>query len=102
MRSWEVGRLGGKARLQTTDDSENRRTEGFLDRISRIFYSPRRRGGRKGFFALADFAQKLPGILYLLPSLVEKETGMQYIEIVLRYILSTVEDMGTRELKEMV
>ena len=37
-----------------------------------------------------DFAGKLPGIFPILRLLVEKETGIQYIDIVYRYVLSTV------------
>jgi predicted transposase YdaD len=49
-----------------------------------------------------DYRERLPGIFALMRTLVEKETGMQYIETVIRYVLSTVENMGAEDLKTVV
>ena len=49
-----------------------------------------------------DYREKIPEILKLLRELIEKKTGMQYIEIVLRYIFHTVEGMGVDDLKPIV
>ena len=49
-----------------------------------------------------DYRERIPEILKLLRELVEKKTGMQYIEAVLRYIFHTVEGMGVEELKPIV
>jgi predicted transposase YdaD len=49
-----------------------------------------------------DYQKRLPGILALLRSLLEQETGMQYIESVIRYVLSTVESMGATDVQAMV
>jgi predicted transposase/invertase (TIGR01784 family) len=49
-----------------------------------------------------DYEGKLPEILSLLRSLLEKETGMQYIEAVLRYIFSTAEHIKVDDLKRIV
>ena len=45
---------------------------------------------------------RLPAILSLMRSLLEKETGMQYIETVLRYILGTADGIGIDDLKTIV
>ena len=49
-----------------------------------------------------DYREKIPEVLKLLRELVEKKTGMQYIETVLRYIFHTVEGMGVDDLKPIV
>jgi hypothetical protein len=49
-----------------------------------------------------DYREKIPGILSLLKELIEKKTGMAYIETVLRYIFHTVEGMSVDELKPVV
>ena len=49
-----------------------------------------------------DYHERLPSIFALLRSLLEKETGMQYIETIIRYVLSTVENMEAEDLKTMV
>lgn len=49
-----------------------------------------------------DFERKLPGILHLLKELAGKETGLQYIESLLRYLLSNVENMSGDKLKSLV
>ena len=49
-----------------------------------------------------DYREKIPAILRLLRELVEKKTGMQYIETVLRYIFNTVEGMDVDELNPIV
>ncbi len=50
-----------------------------------------------------EYRDRLPGIFALLKSLVESTTGMQYIETVIRYVLSTLEDAGgTGTLKKVV
>jgi len=48
------------------------------------------------------YEKKLPEILSLLRTLLEKQTGLQYIETILRYILNTAEDMAVADLKNMV
>ena len=48
------------------------------------------------------FAGKLPEIFSLLRALLEKETGMQYLETILRYVFHTVEGMGAEDLKAIV
>jgi ribosomal protein L31E len=48
------------------------------------------------------YEEKIPDILSLLKTLLEKQTGLQYIETVIRYILSTSEDMSAEELKQIV
>ena len=50
----------------------------------------------------SDYREKIPGILSLLKELIEKKTGMAYIETVLRYIFHTVEGMSVDELKPVV
>ena len=49
-----------------------------------------------------DYRDRLPGIFASMRSLVDQETTMQYIEAVIRYVLSTVENMEAIELKIMV
>lgn len=49
-----------------------------------------------------DIAGKLPGILSLLKDLSHKETGTEYIEAFLRYILSTVENISSDGIKTIV
>ena len=49
-----------------------------------------------------DYLEKIPEVLGLLRELIEKKTGMQYIETVLRYIFHTVEGMGVDDLKPIV
>ncbi|WP_035256749.1 Rpn family recombination-promoting nuclease/putative transposase [Desulfatirhabdium butyrativorans] len=50
-----------------------------------------------------EYRDRLPGIFALLKSLVESTTGMQYIETIIRYVLSTLEDAGgTGTLKKVV
>jgi hypothetical protein len=39
-----------------------------------------------------DFHHKLPGILSLLKTLMEKKTGLQYLETVLRYLTSVISE----------
>ncbi|MFK5954483.1 MAG: Rpn family recombination-promoting nuclease/putative transposase [Desulfobacterium sp.] len=50
----------------------------------------------------SDLLEKLPGILSLMGDLMAKETGLQYLETVLRYLFSTVDDVSTETLKEIV
>jgi hypothetical protein len=50
----------------------------------------------------SDFDQKLPGIFKLLEDLVQKETGLQYVESLLRYLLSNMENMTGDKLKSIV
>jgi len=49
-----------------------------------------------------DFERKLPGILILLTELIQKETGLQYIESLIKYLLSNVENMTGEKLKTIV
>jgi predicted transposase/invertase (TIGR01784 family) len=51
-----------------------------------------------------DLQRKLPGIFALLRTLMEKDTGMQWLEVVLRYLTSAreEEDLSLKEIKEIV
>ncbi len=49
-----------------------------------------------------DLLEKLPDILSLMQELMTKETGLQYIEAVLRYLFNTVDDVSTKTIKEIV
>ena len=46
--------------------------------------------------------EKLPGIISLMRELMEKKTGLQYLEIVLRYLFGTVDGVSTEKIKEIV
>jgi predicted transposase/invertase (TIGR01784 family) len=48
-----------------------------------------------------DLQEKLPGILSLMKTLMEKETGLQYLETVLRYLFNTVDDISAETIKEV-
>ncbi len=48
-----------------------------------------------------DLQQKLPEILALMKTLMEKETGLQYFETVLRYLFSTMENITAETIKEI-
>jgi predicted transposase/invertase (TIGR01784 family) len=48
------------------------------------------------------YEKKLPEIISLLKALLEKQTGLQYIETIIRYILNTAENMPVGDLKNMV
>jgi hypothetical protein len=48
------------------------------------------------------YEKKLPEILSLLRTLLEKKTGLQYIETIIRYILNTAESITVSDLKHMV
>jgi hypothetical protein len=50
-----------------------------------------------------DLRQKLPGILALMRKLMEKETGLQWIEVVVRYLASALEDdqLSVKQIKEI-
>jgi predicted transposase/invertase (TIGR01784 family) len=48
-----------------------------------------------------DLQEKLPGILSLMKTLMEKETGLQYFETVLRYLFSTMDNISTEKIKEV-
>lgn len=47
-----------------------------------------------------DLREKLPGILSLMKTLMEKETGLQYFETVLRYLFSTIDDISAETIRE--
>ena len=49
-----------------------------------------------------DLMEKLPHIFALMRELMEKETGMQYLETVLRYLFNTVDGVSTETIKEIV
>jgi hypothetical protein len=49
-----------------------------------------------------DFERKLPEVFSLMRSLLARETGLQYLETVLRYVFSTAENITMDELKNMV
>ena len=48
-----------------------------------------------------DLQEKLPGILSLMKTLMEKETGLQYQETVLRYLFNTIDDISAETIKEV-
>jgi hypothetical protein len=48
-----------------------------------------------------DLQEKLPGILSLMKTLMEKETGLQYFETVLRYLFNTMDDISAEIIKEV-
>ncbi len=48
------------------------------------------------------FMDKLPEILVLMRDLLQQETGLQYLEIVLRYVLSVIQEGSEEVLKEIV
>jgi hypothetical protein len=52
---------------------------------------------------IPDLQQKLPGILALLKTLMEKETGLQWLEVVIRYLTSVrdEEDLSAKKIVEM-
>ena len=49
-----------------------------------------------------DLLDKLPDILALMKNLMEKETGLQYFETVLRYLFSTMDNVSAETIKEIV
>lgn len=48
-----------------------------------------------------DLQKKLPAILSLMKSLMEKETGLQYLETVLRYLFNTMDDISAEAIREV-
>ena len=50
----------------------------------------------------ADIADKLPGILSLLRELMDKSTGLQFLETIIRYLFSAAEKMGVDEIEKIV
>jgi predicted transposase/invertase (TIGR01784 family) len=48
------------------------------------------------------YEDKIPDISSLLNTLLEKQTSLQYIETVIRYILTTAENMSAENLKQIV
>jgi predicted transposase YdaD len=51
----------------------------------------------------SDLRQKLPGILTLMQALMEKETGLQWLEVVIRYLASALDedDLSWDQIKEV-
>jgi hypothetical protein len=49
-----------------------------------------------------DLVKKLPGIFSLMWELMEKETGLQHLEAVLRYLFNTVDHISTDDIKTIV
>jgi predicted transposase/invertase (TIGR01784 family) len=49
-----------------------------------------------------NLADKLPGIFSLMRELMEKETGLQHLETVLRYLFNTVDHISTDDIKTIV
>lgn len=49
-----------------------------------------------------DLMEKLPGILALMQNLLKQETGLQYLEVVLRYLFSIVKDATSKDLRAVV
>jgi len=50
----------------------------------------------------ADVLDKLPGILALMRDLMRQETGLRCLEVVLRYLLTTLDDVSADELKQVL
>ena len=48
------------------------------------------------------YEEKIPEILSLMQALLENRTGLQYIETIIRYILSTADTLAVTDLKQMV
>ena len=48
-----------------------------------------------------DFLEKLPGILSLMNNLVEKKTGLEYFETVLRYLFGILDNVSAETIKEI-
>jgi predicted transposase/invertase (TIGR01784 family) len=50
-----------------------------------------------------DLRQKLPGILALMQALMERETGLQWLEVVVRYLASALDedDLSWEQIKEI-
>jgi predicted transposase YdaD len=50
-----------------------------------------------------DLLQKLPGILALMQKLMEKETGLQWLEVVIRYLTSAREkdELSWKQIKDI-
>jgi len=48
------------------------------------------------------FEEKLPGIFKLLNDLMQQETGLQYMQTLLRYLIANIEDMSSEKLKSIV
>jgi predicted transposase YdaD len=48
-----------------------------------------------------DLQEKLPNIFSLMKTLMEKETGLQYLETVLRYLFNTMDDISAEAIKEV-
>lgn len=49
-----------------------------------------------------NLGEKLPGIFSLMRELMEKETGLQHLEAVLRYLFNTVDHISTDDIKTIV
>jgi predicted transposase/invertase (TIGR01784 family) len=49
-----------------------------------------------------NLIKKLPEILALMSELMQQQTGLQYLETVLRYLFSIVEEVTTEDIKEIV
>ena len=49
-----------------------------------------------------DLQKKLPDILSLMKTLMAKETGLQYLETVFRYLSGTMDNISTEEIKGIV
>ena len=49
-----------------------------------------------------NLLEKLPGILSLMRELMKKDTGLQYLETIFLYLSSTVNEVSTETLKEIV
>ena len=50
----------------------------------------------------SDLPEKLPGILGLLKNLLDKRSGLEYLETVLRYVASGSDQIGPEEIEESV
>jgi len=48
-----------------------------------------------------DFQEKLPGIFSLMKALMDKETGLQYLETVLRYLFNATDDISAETFKKV-
>ncbi len=54
------------------------------------------------YYTEPDFLDRLPGILILMRELMQRETGLQYLETVMRYLFSVIDDAPPEKIREIV